>query len=331
MSRMSGASLQRLAVAVLVLSLAGAFGPPARAAEHAALKVGLVAPAAAFLPLYLAVDRTAEPEGLRIELLTFRGGAGLAQALASDSIDVGVMALGTVINMLDSGHEVRVFYGGLSQADNEWFARPGISGWTELRGRRVGISQPGGFFEAMTRHVLQKHGLEAGRDVQLVAVGPSPTALQALSAGRVDVAFLGIPAKWEAERRGFVRIGTEAREVAPEWPKNLFVAKAGFVASQSARLRALLRAHVRAIRLARADAQTATQALVRHLKYEPPVAARAYDEVARGLNERGAIPVAGLDAFWQLTMAAGEVTARWPVGRFVDPRFIDSFEDWAPQ
>jgi NitT/TauT family transport system substrate-binding protein len=322
-----------LPLLLLAVLPSGVVGPRATTAtedpERKVLKVGLVAPAAAFLPLYLAADRTAAQEDLRIELLTFRGGAGLGQALASGSVDVGLMALGTVINMLDSGHEVRVFYGGLSQADNEWFAQPGIRGWTELRGRRVGISQSGGFFEAMTRHVLQKYGLEGGRDVQLVPVGPSAIALQALIAGRVDVAFVGIPAKWEAEGRGFVRIGTESTEVAPEWPKNLFVSKAGLLAGDR-RVRALLRAHVRAIRLARSDPPPAIEVLVRQLKYEPVVAARAYEEVMRGLNERGSLSASGLDAFWKLSMAAGEVTSPWPTARFLDQRFIASFDEWAP-
>jgi NitT/TauT family transport system substrate-binding protein len=331
---MVNAWVTRVAVALLAPVLAGPLGPGALAAERperGALRVGLVAPAAVFLPLYLAADRTAGPEGLRIELLTFRGGSVLAQALAADSVDVALMALGTAIHMLDSGHAVRVFYGGLSQADNEWFARPGIGSWAEVRGHLVGVSRFGGLFEAMTRHVLRKHGLEAGRDVQLVAVGPSPTALSALSAGRVDVAFLGPPAKWQAESRGFVRLGTEAAEIAPEWPKNLFVAKAAFLAGYPGTVRALLRAHVRGIRLARADPPTAIEALVRHLKYEPTLAARAYDEVVRGLNERGSMPASGLEAFWRLAIAGGEVTRRWPAQRFLDVHLIDGFEEWAPQ
>ncbi len=299
--------------------------------ERSALRVGLAAPAGVFLPLYLAADRTAQSEGLRIELLTFRGGSGLAQALASDSVDVALMALGTVVNLLDTGHEVRVFYGGLSRADNEWFAQPGIGSWMDVRGRRFGISQPGGFFEAMTRHVLRKHGLEAGRDVHLVPVGGSPTALQALVAGRVDVAFLGPPAKWEAQSRGFVQIGTEAAEIAPEWPKNLFVAKQSFLTSHPRTVRALLRAHVRAIRLARNDAQTATQTLIHHLKYEPTVAGLAYDGVVRGFNERGIMSAVGLAAFWDLSIAAGEVSRPLPPSRFLDQRFIDSFDTWAPR
>jgi ABC-type nitrate/sulfonate/bicarbonate transport system substrate-binding protein len=130
---------------------------------------------------------------------------------------------------------------------------------------------------------------------------------------------------------GLRRLGTEAEEIAPEWPKGLIVAKESFIAANPRTLRAFLRAHVRAVRLARESRDTAVQALVTHLQAERPAAARAYDELAAGLQDRWSLPELGLKVFWEIARMEGDVSEPWPGDRFLDRRFIDSYETWVPR
>lgn len=300
------------------------------AEEKSRVRVGLVQPAADFLPLYLAAERTAPPTGLTLELVHFSGGAGVAQALASDSVDVAVASLSTAINLINAGQRVKVFYGGVYRADYEWWARSGIAAWSDLRGRTLGITSHGSLSDVLTRHVLRRQGLVVGRDVQLVPIGGASTALQALQAGRIDVAFLFSPFTWTAEKLGFRRLGTEAADVAEEWPKNLLIAKEAFLDAHHREVRALLRAYVAAIRLARVDRESAIQVLMARLAFERGTAQRAYEETVASLNERGRLPDKSMPVFWEIQLAAGEVTAPWPEARFLDRRFIDDFDGWAP-
>jgi hypothetical protein len=46
--------------------------------------------------------------------------------------------------------------------------------------------------------------------------------------------------------------------------------------------------------------------------------------------ERGRLPAAAMPIFWELAVEADEVGEAWPESRFLDRRFIDSFEAWAP-
>jgi NitT/TauT family transport system substrate-binding protein len=296
-----------------------------------ALRLGLSVPYINYLPAYVAKDHTFEAEGLDVQLVAFRGSSELAQALASDSVDVGAASVSTVVNLVAAGHAVKVFYGGVYGSNWDWLAAAPIGRFQDLRGKRVGVSAPGSLVDWFTRHALRRHGLDPDRDVQLVTVGGSPFAYQALRAGRIDAAMLAPPFKWQAAAAGFRVIGTAATEVSPEWPTVVLFAKEAFLAAQADRTRALLRAYVRAIARARADREATVDTIVRWLKLDRGDAERSYDEIIPALNERGVLPARGMGVFWELAQTVGEVSEPWPESRYLDRRFIDTFDVWAPR
>lgn len=318
------------AALVLAATVGAAAAPATALPEKTRLVLALAAPNAVYLPVYLAIAETARVEGLTLQLVTIGGGPQTAAALASDSVDVAVTSLSVVVNMISAGLPVRAFYGAGSQAEFEWFARPGIRSWGDLPGKTLAISGPGSLTEVLTRRVLRKHGVASGQNVALVSAGAAASRFAALQAGRVDAAVLAPPFTWSAEEHGFTRLGTQAGEIAETWPRSVFVAKDAFLDRHPATIRALLRAHVQAIRLARASRDVALRTLGKYLRAEPQYHERAYREAMPGFDERGRLPAAAMPLFWDTAMAAGEVTEAWPEPRFLDRRFIDSFEDWAP-
>lgn len=52
---------------------------------------------------------------------------------------------------------------------------------------RWGVSRPGAFSDGIARYYIRKAGLEAGKDVKIVAVGTGASALAAMSAGSLDI------------------------------------------------------------------------------------------------------------------------------------------------
>jgi NitT/TauT family transport system substrate-binding protein len=337
-SRRASAASGVLAVLVVaalfdhgLLGRVGDAQPVGGGLETRTVRIGLVVPAASFLPIYLLAERALGDEGLTVEIVTLRGASTLSQALVSGAVDVGVAGLGQLVTMINAGHAVRTFfYAGVMHAEYEWFANPGIRTWADVRGKRIGITTLGSLTHWFTRHALRRHGLHPERDAQFVQVGGSPTAFQALRADRVDVAILAPPFRWQAAAEGFRKLGDEASEIGDEWPRNTYMAKQGFLDAHPRTVRALLRAHVRAIRAVRADRELAVRTLMQALKYEREYAERAYDEVVGNLNERGTLPAKGVQVFFELARVEGEVTEPWPEARFLDRRFIDTFEQWAP-
>ncbi|HEX6669879.1 MAG TPA: ABC transporter substrate-binding protein [Gemmatimonadales bacterium] len=283
------------------------------------------------LPIYLAAEHTFRDEGLEVEIVGFNGGAPAAQALASDSIDIGLLALSTLINLIDTGQPVKAFYAGFNQADFAWFGGPGVSNWGDLSGKTIAVASHGDLTDILTRYVLRKHGLEPERDVQVFATGGSTHSLQALKAGALGAAMLAPPMRFQAEADGHTQLGTQKGELIATWPKNVLIAKERMLDTRTDTLRAVARAVARAIRLAKADREAAVQAIIKALNYERAYAERAYDDAIGDFDERGLLPAEALPLFWQLGPATGQPSDPWPESRFLDRRVIDSLDGAAPR
>jgi NitT/TauT family transport system substrate-binding protein len=307
-------------------------GPdPRNPVERQRVRVAIGGHSVEALPLYLTAERTAPVQGLEVEMIAASGGPRVALTLAGDSTDIGVASLTTVLNMIEAGQPVKAFFFTASYPVFGWFGRPGVRSWADVRGGTLGIVSPGSFNEFMTRYVVRKQGLEPGRDLYFRALGGSTVRLAAVRAGRVDAAVLSPPDSWSAEELGLVQLASQAVDVVEEWPHTVLVAKERLLRERVDIVRAFLRAYVGAIRLAQTDRETAVQTLLAKLKWERRHAERAYDEAVRRFDERGRLPVRAMPTFWELSIASGEVTAPWPESRFLDRRYIDSFEDWAPR
>ncbi len=299
--------------------------------EKPKLTLGLAVPAASFLPVYVAAARTWKEAGLEVEIVSFRGDAEVSQAMAGGSLDLSLQSFDGLINLISSSQPVKGFYAGFHQADFAWLAQPSVKTWADLKGGTIGVSTFGSLTDQLTRYVLAKHGLKPETDVRIMQAGPSATSIQMLRSGRLLAAIQSAPTKWVAQDLGLTVLGTQDQEIAPQWPKHTFVARPRFLDENPQTMRAFLRAHVAAIRLARADRALAVKVLVDQVKYQPSYAARAYDENMPAFDERGRLPDDKyMDIFWSIEIAAGTVTEPWPAARLMDDRFIGTFGQWAP-
>jgi NitT/TauT family transport system substrate-binding protein len=314
-------------IAAHAAAAAGATGVP----EKTQLRVGLPLNAATLLPVYLAVEQTYKQQGLDVQLFTFRGDAEVAQALAGDSVDVNVASLTGLINLIGAGQPVIGFYSGFYQANFSWLAVSAVKSWADLKGKTIGVSTFGSETDALTRYVLQHHHLTPEKDVQIIQAGGSASAIQAMRAGRLSAAILTAPFKWQAQEEGMTLLGTQANEVSQQWPIHMFMTKTNFLNQYPNTMTAILRAHVSAIRLARANRDLSANVLVDNIKFTKAYAERAYDEIIPSYNERGALPFKSMPAFWTISEETGTVKAPWPPAKFLDDRYIRTFAQWAPR
>jgi NitT/TauT family transport system substrate-binding protein len=314
-------------LAALRLAAVSAAGPLEKSKLIAAIPVD----AASFLPIYLAAGRTWKSQGLDIELTAFRGDAEVSQALIGGSIDFSIQSADGLINMINAGQPVIAFYAGFHQSDYAWLAQPAIKTWDALKGKTAGVSTFGSATDQLTRFALRRHGLNPEKDVQIVQAGPPASIAQALKAERLAIGILAPPMNWMVADAGFNILGSQGEEIAPQWPKHVFVAKKKFLDNNPNTVRAILAAHVAAIRLARADRNLVVATYMDRLKFQKIYAERAYDAIVPGYDERGSLPdEKSMQVFWSLQIERGEAKEAWPSARILDDRFIRTFADWAP-
>jgi ABC-type nitrate/sulfonate/bicarbonate transport system substrate-binding protein len=181
-------------------------GPQAFAQEK--LRVGkAVAEAFAFLPLDVGVRAGIfKRHGLDVEITSFGGGARLQQALAADSIDIGVSA-GPELALLERGAPVKgvampfgppVYLMLLVRADGP------VKTPADLKGRKIGVSSARSLTGWLAVELSRQQGWGA-RGIELVG-SPPRTSLASIKTGQIDGMVTDITFALRAEQAGEGRI-----------------------------------------------------------------------------------------------------------------------------
>jgi len=261
-------------------------------------------------------------QGLNVDVVEFRGGSDLIRAVVSNSVDVGVVSLAEITSGIDAGQPLKAFYAGFNIPDFDWYGTPSIKTLADAKGKRIGITQYGSSTDFITRYALTVNGLDPAKDVQIIQAGPPATRLAAMQAGQLDVAIFSTPEKFLAEDRGYTRIYSQ-KQLSDDYPQHLIFATESFVNTHPNTIKALLRGHVAAVRLAKQDKQRAEQSLIKHLQIDSKYVDRTYSAVIDHIYEDGRLPdEKSLEIFFDMGIKAGRYKERWPLARFWTPIYV---------
>lgn len=299
--------------------------------ETSSITIGLSVNDSTFLPIYLS--ETAgfyKAEGLNVKVLAFRGGSDLTRALVAGSVHVAVAAPTSVLAAINAGENVKVFFGGFNQAPFFWYAAPPIKTLADLKGKRIGITRFGSSTDALTRFALSTVKLDPKTDVRIIQGGGSPERLAAMETKQIDAGIFTWPHNFAAEDRGYNLIAKQS-DFMPDFPIQSFYAMQTFIEKNPQTLRGVLRAFVRAVRLARDDRALSIKTLVSRAGLDEQYAARAYDQLIDGWREDGRLATDdGLKKFFDMAIAAGDIDRPWPKEKFWDNRFVETIDAWKP-
>jgi len=295
------------------------------------INIGLISTTATYLPLYVAQDEGFfANEGLQVDLLSFRGGSDLIKALVAGSIDVGVVSLAEVSAGIDAGQPLKAFYGGFNVPAFSWYAVASVKTIAGAKGKRFGVTQFGSSTDFLTRYALVANGLDPEKDVQIVQGGDSPTRLAAMKAGQLDVNILAPPDNFIAADQGYKMIFSQ-KDLAPDYPYHTFASRESFIAQNPKTLRALLRAHIRGLRLAKRDMELSKRVLAKRVKMDPKYLEPTIQDFIGYLYEDGRLPSEkGLQVFFEMGIRAGRFKERWPREKFWIPTFAETYDQWKP-
>ena len=154
-------------------------------------------------PLFIAVERGYfADEGLAVELKFMKSAQPIAMALAAGDIDVGATGLtaglynaaANGLNFSIVADKGRVWPGynlvGLMVSHDAW--EKGIRTLSDLKGKRVGVTQMGSTFHYMLGNILSKNGMKLD-DVKVTPLGGVKNMMDAVAANRIETAFMVQP------------------------------------------------------------------------------------------------------------------------------------------
>ena len=283
------------------------------------IKFALPGNSMGYLPLFVAVHRGFfKDEGLDIEL------PRLVPAMAQNALLAGEVQYH---GLADSGLRLAarglplkaIFYG----ADRPMYylvAQKEIRSVTELRGKRVGVSQFGGTSDLSARLALRYYGVEPDKDAIMIQIGAEGVRMAALRAGSVSAIIVPVPAVSVLKRDGFNEVSFVGDVV--EFASNGYTTTEQRIKENPQEVKKVIRSLYRGLRYAKENAEGTIAVIQREWKVDPEIATDSYRAIVKALNEDGIIGEKQLKIHFDLIRKVEKNIGEIPVEKVVDFRLL---------
>jgi ABC-type nitrate/sulfonate/bicarbonate transport system substrate-binding protein len=267
----------------------------------------------------------------------------LSAAMKQRGIEIILGAKASSVIFLNSrGADLYIVSGWRSAPRTEWYARPEIKTFSDLRGKKIGIRESEGISYAVISGALRSAGLDPERDVtwvqeRIFAYHETPNHAEALLQGKIDCAASAPPFSLDLRKWGCTLL-LSTKDLYPEGRPERVIAARGIMTEQKKEdLRKFLRAILRAFWFERNPDNYAYLA-----EMERKLRAASYDEDERVLRKvtsetrfegrslpvDGRIPLGGLMQIAEEMKSAGEIRPDFTVeGALRDETVKQAFED----
>ena len=260
-------------------------------------------------------------ENLTVELVRFEGGVGSLRAAASGGITLAGTSSEPVVDAIANGADVKILYSYAPNVDVSFVVGPGIKTMADLKGKKMGVQEPGGFADVMTRIVLKKAGIDP-KDVTFIQT-TTAGRVQQLVAGQTDTAVLHIDqTKVVQKANPQISVLANMWEVLSEYQYAVYIAPAESVKNDAATLECTIRALMRANRAMydAANRQKIIDIAVKEAKLDAQIAGDTFDILvkAKAWPQNEGVPQKNVEGTIKSEKDFGKITANLTFDQIVD-------------
>ena len=308
-------------VGALVVAAAGLAGP-AEAGEK--LRVGQVYVWLGDIPQYVAQEKGFyKAKGVNVDLITFRGGGEVANALVGGSVDVAIGALDHAIKMREKGLDVAVVLVIQEKLGFTMFGRKasGIKSIADLKGKVLSTSAPGSAADNYMRFLLVKNGLDPQKDVTIVAGGGNEGRIAALKQGAAVGGAVTEPATSLILSEGFAEVLHDGTQW--DYPFNVAIVKREFLAKHRDMVKGFVEATLEGSRFSRANPGQAEEVALKVFgKGDPKIIRQATRNYLPTFSETGLLTEKGVNFVNELLIATKAIKETVPLSALADDSLL---------
>jgi NitT/TauT family transport system substrate-binding protein len=213
------------------------------------------------IPMWIADDQGLwRKYGLEVEATLLQTSAQIAPAMAAGEVDVALTAGAGVVDIdLAGGDQVLI---ASLQNEMRFFvhAQPDVRRIEDLRGKSLGITRRGSGVNLAADIVLDKAGLEPGRDVALQELGTVQNEFSALTSGQIAAVILSAPTNVLAARQGYPQIA-DLKDYHVPYSQGALAATRTTLAERYDLVRDFVKAFVEGLGMAKRDPALAKRVL----------------------------------------------------------------------
>jgi NitT/TauT family transport system substrate-binding protein len=263
-------------------------------------------------------------EGIDAEIVRTAGPIA-PMALVANEVELAIMSAYLMIPVAVQNKDV-VMLGGFSRyASMVFVARPDVKGAQDLKGKIVGIQRPGDAYEKSARFALRHLGLDADRDVKMLALGTNDVMWSALQTGRVTATILSPPGTLFARKAG-MNFMVDLTDLKLEYQGSTIATRRSFVQKNPQLATRALRAIVRGVNLFKTRKEETMRILAKFLGTKDREALEeSWDYAAKMPAKPYAVESAVQAVLEHLTESQPRFAQHRPV-EFIDARLLSEID-----
>jgi NitT/TauT family transport system substrate-binding protein len=268
-------SLRRTIVALLACTPLTA-ASPGYAQTKLVIGMPTTPPNIVLMPLHVAKELGFfKQEGLDIEILELEGGVKTYRAMVAESVDISSSPGPFSIVGRAKGAPTKLILSNSPKLEASMVVQKDIKSPADLKGKRIGIQEPGGFADVLARAVLRAGQVDP-KDVSFVGIMSED--VPPLVAGQIDSAILHIEQEIFAKKKA-PSLHAIARlwELQPKQLYNALVVSEKSIAGRRAALEGFVKAHIKGTRMMYSDPAKVLPVLVKYTGLPPDVLKESYD------------------------------------------------------
>jgi NitT/TauT family transport system substrate-binding protein len=251
--------------------------PSAASAQHKlTVAMPTTPPNIVHMPMHIANDLGLfKKYGLEIKVIELAGGVFTFRAVVAGSADVASASgpFSTVGRAKGSG--TKMISANMPKLEASMIVNKDIKTMADLKGKRIGIQEPGGFADVLARGVLRAAKIDP-KDVSFVSIATED--VPALVAGQIDTAILHVEQEIIAQQK-IPSLHAIARlwEIQPDNLYNVLVVTEKLIKDQPAAVKAMVKGHMEATRLIYTDRAKVVPVIAKYTKLPNDVIEKSLD------------------------------------------------------
>jgi len=153
------------------------------------------------IPFWIGIEKKFFDEyGFSVQYVVMRSDLAVKGLLSGD-VDYNQSA-SSVVRAAAAGAPMATVFGMFNRTFFELVARPEIKKVSDLKGKTIAISRFGASTEYALKYGLNANGIDAEKEVKLLAAGPDSAKIAALQQKLAHAAVIQVPANFVAEKAG---------------------------------------------------------------------------------------------------------------------------------
>jgi NitT/TauT family transport system substrate-binding protein len=228
-------------------------------------------------PIYAQEKGLFAKHGLDVTLVYVDGGTEAVTTLISGEMDICQVGGTPTANAVVAGEELMLIAGLFNRYAYALMVTPNIESAEDLKGEALAVSSFGSSSDSALRTLLTTLGLDANKDVAILAVGNQSSRLAAMESGAIAGTLISVPESSKAREAGYRELANMLQSDIP-YPHNAIAARQSFLDEHRDVAIRYLQAIVEAIALMKADRENTIAVLAGFLQLDPQADRSALEE-----------------------------------------------------